>query len=657
MSNRHHSNSKRDGLLAEAIQQTDLPALIAEAYPDSRCEPGKAGVFFATWRGNLDTPALSLSLVDKVWLWKDHATGQGGNAFTWLVEIENLSKQEAAHTLLQRAGMPLEAPVRGRKGSADLSGPSTLRPIPPKAFTALSERQRTTDSSSRKIAAMAGRGFSPKLIRHYGITSDEGSDWQDALIPITDPHGVVVQVKRRVHGATQAGQKYRYEHPGHGGPAWCSENAQAAPVLLVVEGELSAIIAHAALQEAGRNEIGVLGVAGANNDFYPGICKNKAVYIYADDDAAGDKAREAWAEKAREDGARSVHICPAHEEDFCEYAGRWSRADLATLLDATLAAAQQVYGALDRLIGRVSVREMIASAERFYNGGVVHPTGIRAIDEDTGGIRQSGLFGIGGLPGMGKSAYLRRVLIEHVRKGGAVKLYSPDQSPAAIYRILASQLSGISVQGARSRIFNNEILARYGSPQAVMKALRATFEQVLELIAPRFVVTEEGEFSEIAKDMENAAQQGVTMFGIDFLQLIEPESSDDRDGATAKRFQKLSHKLGVPIVAAVQLAKYKFPPTRKDGRPVAGDIEGSGAYFQASEMMFMVYNEHIYAKRYLGDLARAHEFRVDDAEIVIRKDKEGDGHMDYPVLWNPSLMTFYDPYNHSVAADRKGLLD
>lgn len=628
----------RGDTLTDAVRATDLPALIASHYPESGCIPGRAGVFFASWRGNTETPALSVSRRDGVWLWHDMASDTGGNAFDFLVNVVGMTRQEAAHTLLAAAGLAENTPPS--KGGAP-----TLRPIPPEASRAFERPE------SKRIPAMAGRGFTPAILSAYGITTDND---QDALIPITSPEGVILQVKRRY--ANPRKSKYVYEYTGHGGPAWCSPNSRQAPLLLVVEGELNAIIAHASMVEAGETGIGVMGVAGAKNDLYPGLCFGKSVFIYADDDEPGNEAKETWAKAAQADGAKSVHIIPPNDMDFCDFAGRHGRPELAQLLEAMRHAAVQRFGAADRMLGAYTVRELLNSADRYFNGGVIHPTGFAQIDRETGGIRESGLYGIAALPSIGKSALLRRFLLEHVRAGGTVKLYSPDQSPKAIYRLTAGLLANVGVHEARTRRFHQETLEHHGTPEAAMKALREAYEHILLELGERFQVSEEGRIEAITEDMRRARDQGITMFGVDFLQLLEPFSDRDRDGQVAKDLQTLSAELRTPVLAAMQLAKYKFPPTRKSGLPMPSDIEGSGAYFQASEMLFMLYNEGVYRKKYAGPDTEMMGDGDHEARILLTKDKEGDGNLDFMAVWVPRLATYRDTRMWKPEMEREGLM-
>ena len=634
---------KRSGdELTAAIQVTDLTKLILEFFPDSKVEPGVPGVYFAAWRGNTNTPALSISKKGQVWLWHDMATGEGGNAFDFLAGPIGMGRQEAAITLLERAGMPTApSDAESQKGRPKPLPADVVRPF---------ERPEPV-----AIEAMKGRGFNRKMLKQYRIVPAEDNP-DDALIPITNPEGVIVQVKRRV--AKPGKYKYKYEHKGYGGHAWCSDNSRKSPVLYVIEGELNAMVAHAALQEAGEVNVGVIGVPGAEHPIYDGICLHKSVFIYSDDDEAGRKAMTVWPEQARDQGARSVHRMPPMHEDFCDFAGRHGRPALAQKLREMHHFSTQVYGVLDRVVGEYTVRELAESAKRYLSGSVINPTGFKEIDAETGGLGESGVITICALPSMGKSALLRRFCLEHVRSGGTVRLYSPDQSTHAIYRLLANTLSDVSAREARRGYFNRRTLERYGSPEDAMKAWREAYEHVLLELSRRFQVSEESALREISKDMERGVDQGVTMFAGDYVQLFEPDFADrgPSEGLAINEFKKLSRSLNVLFIGAVQLAKYKFPETRKSGIPFPRDIEGSGKIFQASEQSYFVYNDDIYSQKYAGPDTQLLGDGPDIARLFLRKDKEGAGDDQYQLLWLPHLVTFRDPKRPKLEDEREGLM-
>ena len=93
-----------DNPLRDAIEQTDLPALVAHYYPDSGARPGRKAVVCAVWRGD-EHESLSLFRGGGgTWLYHDHRTRESGNAFGFLTDICGLSKAEAAEQLLVGRG-------------------------------------------------------------------------------------------------------------------------------------------------------------------------------------------------------------------------------------------------------------------------------------------------------------------------------------------------------------------------------------------------------------------------------------------------------------------------------------------------------------------------------------------------------------------------
>ena len=87
-------------VLREAIETTDLPALVAHHYPESGAKPGVESAVKAVWRGD-ENPSFSLFKGEDggTWLYRDHGTGEKGNAFGFLVDILQMPRAEAAEAL------------------------------------------------------------------------------------------------------------------------------------------------------------------------------------------------------------------------------------------------------------------------------------------------------------------------------------------------------------------------------------------------------------------------------------------------------------------------------------------------------------------------------------------------------------------------------
>jgi len=91
--------------LSDAVDLCDLPALIAESYPESGARPGQAGPVRCMWRED-SRPSGSLHRNERgVWIFTDHTEGRSYNAHQFLTQIMGQSRAEAAASLKARAGL------------------------------------------------------------------------------------------------------------------------------------------------------------------------------------------------------------------------------------------------------------------------------------------------------------------------------------------------------------------------------------------------------------------------------------------------------------------------------------------------------------------------------------------------------------------------
>ena len=95
-----HVEKKDPQALREAIETTDLPALVAHYYPESGAKSSVESAVKAVWRGD-ENPSFSLFRSEDggTWLYRDHATGEKGNVFGFLVDILQLPRAAAAEVL------------------------------------------------------------------------------------------------------------------------------------------------------------------------------------------------------------------------------------------------------------------------------------------------------------------------------------------------------------------------------------------------------------------------------------------------------------------------------------------------------------------------------------------------------------------------------
>lgn len=104
-----------DDTLTRAIQEADLPAIVAHHFPDSRAVPSKAGRIIPIWNKSRDFDASLKRYPSGTWRLHCFVTNQDFNAFGFLVSIVGMTKAETAKHLIQLAGLePSHTAPRGK---------------------------------------------------------------------------------------------------------------------------------------------------------------------------------------------------------------------------------------------------------------------------------------------------------------------------------------------------------------------------------------------------------------------------------------------------------------------------------------------------------------------------------------------------------------
>ena len=324
---------KQDAL-TEAVENTDLPALIAELYPDSGARPGRKGNVRAVWRDDVNA---SLSLFPKpsgVWMWKDHGTDESGNALDFLL-LAGYGKRDAAELLKRRHGGSVQAtpsPLRGTRthtrakdaGAGEKS--SELPPLPEKDVRAL-EAGRAALAADGLPLTLERRGLSVELAGRLGL----GRRDADALVPIYGPTGAIQAVKVRRAREEGGKQRYGYLSSGRGSPTWYAPDfAEARGGVLIVEGELNAGLCWLALEARGLGGLAVVGLPGAEGSpDWAQVRERSPVYVLTDQDKAGHKGWRRLEKEAatagvpvRRLGSLDAAAEPDEQPDACELAHR-----------------------------------------------------------------------------------------------------------------------------------------------------------------------------------------------------------------------------------------------------------------------------------------------------------------------------------------------
>jgi hypothetical protein len=247
-----------------------------------------------------------------------------GDALNWLEQVHNLSKVDAITELKRLAGTP----------TTHLGKPVAKRTAQPKALVKPCEAKPLSDGMHVQFwQRLEQLKDVPQAAQNRGILDANecralgiAANGNDAVLAITDPLGNIVAFKQRRHTASENQPRYFYLTKDCGTPAWCSPCFFTAEKVMVIEGELNAMVLSLARQN-NDPDIAFMGVAGTNGSLWLEALKGKTVYLYADGDESGQAARGRWAQAATQAGAKAVHkLKPlTNLMDFCDVAAKQGR--------------------------------------------------------------------------------------------------------------------------------------------------------------------------------------------------------------------------------------------------------------------------------------------------------------------------------------------
>ncbi len=206
-------------------------------------------------------------------------------------------------------------------------------------------------------------------------------------------------------------------------------------------------------------------------------------------------------------------------------------------------------------------------------------TGIPALDEMTGGLFRGEMTVIGARPGTGKTALTLQIAAHAALAGQRVVFVSREMSDVQIgERILARY----GVNMARSRIGRLRE-DDWTAAQAATKT--AQYKNILV----------DNRSTTVTKVRTNcrkwAAQGGLDLVCIDYLQLIHPEgnrgSRNDQVASISWAFKELAMELNVPVLLLSQLNR--DTKGRNDPAPQLTDLRDSGSIEQDADNVWLLY--------------------------------------------------------------------
>jgi replicative DNA helicase len=279
-----------------------------------------------------------------------------------------------------------------------------------------------------------------------------------------------------------------------------------------------------------------------------------------------------------------------------------------------------LHDAMDRIDARMKGEHQAGGVE----------TGFTEFDNLTGGLHNSELIILAARPSMGKTA-LAMNIAEYV----AMKLKLPvlfvSLEMSSIELADRMLCSVAEVNGARLR---NGTISKDDRKRLVESAAKMSECPLFVDDSPSRTVSEIAAAARRIKRREGA----LGLIVIDYLQLIEPDNSNDprqeQVAKMARRLKGLAREVEVPVLCLAQLNRQA--EVAKENRPRLSHLRESGAIEQDADVVMFVHREEYYRTGEERD-----QF-AGQAEIIIAKQRNGPiGEVD--LVWRKEFTRFGNP--------------
>ena len=257
-------------------------------------------------------------------------------------------------------------------------------------------------------------------------------------------------------------------------------------------------------------------------------------------------------------------------------------------------AEQTIFTASDDAIGDglVGVNDVLEGAieriEEIENRGTGLsglPTYFSDLDYYLSGLQEGNLIVLASRPSMGKSSLGLNISTNASKEGKVVAFFSLEMTKEElVQRVLFSEAK-VTSGDARKGQLGPEKWSRVVEAASKVNSLPLYFDD-----APVITVTDIR-----AKSRRLKSSKGLDLIVVDYLQLMQSSSGDNRQQEIAeisRNLKNLARELRVPILALSQLNR--AAEAREDKRPRLGDLRESGAIEQDADIVMMLYRDDYY---------------------------------------------------------------
>jgi len=237
-----------------------------------------------------------------------------------------------------------------------------------------------------------------------------------------------------------------------------------------------------------------------------------------------------------------------------------------------------------------SVLTGIAKATDNPTRGVTGvPSGLRALDEVTGGWQPSDLIIVAARPGMGKTSFLVSIGMHAALAGKPGAIFTLEVSSNQLVLKMVAKEAGYTTSQLRRGLLEGGIDEAYAISEKV-EALR-TMGVILDDTPSLSIAALR------AKATQLKAEENIEWLAVDFLQLMTGDhkagNREQEISSISRGLKMLAKELNIPIIALSQLSR----EVEKRGgtkRPQLSDLRESGAIEQDADLIVFPYRPEYY---------------------------------------------------------------
>ncbi|MBF0417982.1 MAG: replicative DNA helicase, partial [Magnetococcales bacterium] len=280
-------------------------------------------------------------------------------------------------------------------------------------------------------------------------------------------------------------------------------------------------------------------------------------------------------------------------------------AELTTITAVTTSDAAVPYGILVE-----ATMDAIEDRRQHPDRYVGISSGLRLLDQLTGGWQATDLVIIAARPSMGKTALALSMLRAAADAGHPSLIFSMEMSREQLVNRLVSMVARVNASDAMRGSLTAQEWAIWVRAGARTQDFPIYIDDTPAL-----------DLAQLRTRARRAVRDwGVRLIVVDYLQLMastsNPHNREQQIAEISRGLKALAKELRIPVIALAQLNR--SVESRGDKRPLMSDLRESGSIEQDADLILFIYREWVYKRREPGN-----EHLQNRAELLLEKHRNG----------------------------------